>query len=112
MSPTLEPGDRLLVEPYAPPHRRPRQGDLVVLVDPEDAGRWLVKRVAGVAPAAPDERADRSADRAASPRTVVYVLSDAEGPTRDSRRFGAVPVDQLLGRVYRRYRPWSRRADW
>src|SRR5436305_1226061 len=44
MRPALEPGDRLLVVGFL----RPRPGDVVAVVDPRDAGRVLVKRVAAV----------------------------------------------------------------
>ena len=95
MLPTLRPGDRLLVDPAAYRDRPPRAGDVVVLVDPEEPGRWLVKRVSRV-------------DAAAA---VVEVRGDAASTARDSRRFGPVPNRSLVGRVYRCYYPPERRRD-
>lgn len=95
MTPTLRPGDRLLVDPAAYRRRPPAAGEVVVLVDPEDPGRWLVKRVASV-----DARAG-----------TVDVRGDASAIARDSRRFGPVSVRSLMGRAYRLYYPPERRRE-
>ncbi len=95
MRPTLEPGDRVLVDRGAYGERRPRAGEIVVLVDPEDASRWLVKRVAGVDPAT----------------GAVEVRGDASDRARDSRRFGPVSLDAIVGRAVRVYLPPARRRD-
>ena len=95
MLPTLRPGDRLRVDRRAYRDRPPRVGEVVVLVDPEDPRRWLVKRVAQVDPSG------RS----------VEVRGDATETARDSRRFGPVPWSSVVGRVYRCYFPVDRRRD-
>jgi nickel-type superoxide dismutase maturation protease len=95
MRPTLRPGDRLLVDRRAYRDRPPRVGDVVVLVDPEDAHRWLVKRVSQVDPSG----------------VSVEVRGDATEMARDSRRFGPVPMRSVVGRVYRCYFPADRRQD-
>ncbi len=93
MRPTLEPGDRLTVDPRAFRDRMPRVGEIVVLVDPEAPERWLVKRVHAV-------------DAAAG---TVEVRGDAADVARDSRAFGPVPFDRLVGRVDACYLPVARR---
>ena len=98
MEPTLLPGDRLVVDRAAFRDRRPRVGELVVLVDPEAPERWLVKRVAGLEGEGPQERR-------------VVVASDAPERGRDSRQFGPVASSAIVGRVIRRYRPWDRAAE-
>src|SRR5215203_1921658 len=45
MEPTLADGDWLLVDPVAYSARFPRPGELVVVTDPRDDRRLLVKRV-------------------------------------------------------------------
>jgi signal peptidase I len=111
MLPALRPGDRLLVDRTAYRDRPPRPGDIVVFVDPEEPTRWLVKRIGEVGPA--PRSADEGTIRSPSgvPAGAVVVLSDAPGPTRDSRRFGPVPIERLIGRVYRRYAPADRRGE-
>jgi signal peptidase I len=110
MEPTLRSGDRVLVDRGAYRRGRPVVGDLVAAVDPADAGRWLVKRVAGVGPGEVAVPSDRSADPSEWPRIPVpdgsvFLLSDAVGVGRDSRRFGPVPFAALRGRVWYRYAP-------
>jgi len=128
MVPTLLPGDRLLVDPHAYRERLPSVGDLVVLVDPEDPARWLVKRVAGVglqafwktrtglAPtipsAAPSIPPPEAVETIVLADQAVYVTGDASGPARDSRQFGPVRLDSLVGRVYRCYAPIERRRNF
>jgi nickel-type superoxide dismutase maturation protease len=95
MQPTLQPGDRLLVDTGAYRNRPPRTGEIVVLVDPEEPSRWLVKRVSAVDPA----------------RGTLEVRGDATVVARDSRTFGPVPTRSIVGRVYRRYYPPERRGE-
>jgi nickel-type superoxide dismutase maturation protease len=96
MVPTLRPGDRLLVDRRAYRDRLPELGEIVVLTDPEEPDRWLVKRVAAV-----DARTQS-----------IEVRGDATDSARDSRRFGPVPAQSLIGRVYRCYFPNDRRREF
>ncbi|HTP54448.1 MAG TPA: S26 family signal peptidase [Thermoplasmata archaeon] len=107
MLPTLRPGDRLLVDRRAYRAVPPRVGEIVVLVDPEEADRWLVKRVAKVLSAAGSPPKEPVSPPAA---VSVFVVSDAPGATRDSRQFGPVALTALIGRAYRRYYPADRRG--
>jgi len=95
MAPTLRPGDRLWVEVGAYLRRPPKPGEIVVLVDPQVPERWLVKRV-------------HSVDHT---HGTVEVRGDASAVARDSRRFGPVPIDSLIGRAYERYYPPGRRLE-
>lgn len=86
MCPTLRPGDHLLVNRAAYLLSRPRPGDVVVLRDPEEPGRVLVKRVA--------DPADGGS---------CFVVGDNPAASRDSRRLGPVPRELILGKVWFRY---------
>ncbi len=48
MRPTLENGDRLLVSKWQLLFAHPHAGDVITFEDPEEKGRYLVKRVVGV----------------------------------------------------------------
>jgi signal peptidase I len=48
MRPTLHNGDRLLVNKWDLLFGKPHRGDVVTFEDPEEKGRYLVKRVVGV----------------------------------------------------------------
>jgi signal peptidase I len=89
MAPTLEPGDRLLVETWTYRRRPPEIGEVVVTPDPRAPARELVKRVAAV-----------EGGR-------VTLRGDAARST-DSRRFGSVPVRTVRTRAALRYWPLRR----
>lgn len=87
MAPALAPGDRLVVR------RRPRRlavGALVVVADPRDPGRLVVKRVAALGAGG------------------VTVLGDNPAASTDSRTFGPLPRAAVRGRVVYRYAPADR----
>ena len=88
MRPTLEPGDYVLVNRWAYRVRPPRRGDLVVVRDPELSDRFLVKRVS---------------ETQAS--TQIPLEGDNAAVSRDSRAFGAVPLDRIVGKVWLRLKP-------
>jgi nickel-type superoxide dismutase maturation protease len=83
MLPTLRPGDRLLVART----RRIREGDVVVVHDPRSWSRLVCKRVV-----------------TADARHIVVRGDNPEAST-DSRAFGPVPAEWVVGRVLRRYWP-------
>ncbi len=91
MAPTLLPGDWLLADPDAYRARPPRVGDLVLLPDPREPRRLLVKRVS-----AHDEQGR------------PLVSGDDPLASTDSRTFGAVDPATLAGRPWFRYWPPGR----
>jgi signal peptidase I len=83
MHPTLRPGEWVVVDRWTLRHRPPRRGELVLLRLPGDPGGPAVKRVSSVAP-----------DGA-----TFEVLGDNPERSRDSREFGAVGREALVGRL-------------
>ncbi|GLF94595.1 nickel-type superoxide dismutase maturation protease [Streptomyces yaizuensis] len=97
MYPTLHHGDRLLVHYGAPV----KPGDVAVLRHPLQQDLLVVKRLV--------ERREGG----------WWVLGDNPAAEGDSRVFGVVPPELLLGRVRGRYRPrdpdqrsWPALASW
>jgi signal peptidase I len=95
MSPTLEPGDRVIVDLWSYRRRGPRPGEVALFDGP--GGVPMVKRVSGPAtpPGDPDE-------------AHWDVVGDNPGASVDSRAFGPVPRHRFRGRVVFRYWPPSR----
>lgn len=86
-----------------------RVGDLVVLRDPEDRRRLLIKRVSAM-PGDPMPIDLPGEEPPRVPADHVFVLADRRSETRDSRRFGPVPFDLVIGRAWFRYGPPGRRG--
>ena len=89
MRPTLAPGDRLVVVPTA----RLRLGEVVAVADPRESGRLLVKRIGALRDGQVELRGDNPA------------------ASTDSRQFGGVPRNQVVGTALYRYYP-PKRAGW
>jgi len=87
MEPALREGDWLLV---VPPRRPPRSGDVVLVRDPRERTRLLLKRVAEVE------------------AEGLVVVGDRGDHSTDSRHFGAVPFADVIGRAALRYAPLRR----
>lgn len=119
MSPTLSRGDHILIDKLTGLWRPPAVDDLVVFRDPE-GGALAVKRVValegqvvaledgvlhvdGVARDEPGIDASAVDSVYFGPVTVppgtVFVLGDNRGDSVDSRTYGSVPLDDLVGRV-------------
>lgn len=90
MVPTLQPGDRLLVESWTYRHRSPQPGEVVLAADPRRPRRELAKRVASVGV------------------DSLTLVGDGARST-DSRTFGAIPLEKVKWRALARYWP-PRRA--
>ena len=86
MAPELSPGDRVFVNRAAYWFSKPKSGDLVVVRDPRQRDRLLLKRIG------------RPADDGG-----WLVLGDNPGASTDSRTFGPVGMELILGKVWFRY---------
>ena len=106
MEPTLEEGDRVLVDLITLRGRLPRTGEIVVLSGP--GGEDLVKRIARepYPGEAPYPASTLPPDSALEPSYAV--LGDNGDHSLDSRTFGRVPRHRLRGRVVWRYWPVTR----
>ena len=89
MVPALDPDDFVITAPYAV--ITPRSGEIVLARDPRDRSRVLAKRVSQV-------RDDGQ----------LMLLGDNPEASTDSRTFGPVPAENVIGRVVWCYWPPSR----
>jgi signal peptidase I len=123
MEPSLHPAQRLIVEKVSYKLHIPRRGDIVV-VDVEGYDIPLIKRVIGLPGETVEVRdnhvsidgqmldeqylrdviqEDYGPLRVAADH--VFVMGDNRGASNDSRYFGPVPIERVLGRAWLSYWP-------
>lgn len=85
MFPQLSEGDTVLVNPYAYKHKCPQAGDLILIKHPYISGVTMIKRV---------ERVES--------RGRLYVRGDNPKESTDSRAFGLILPDAVLGQITKR----------
>jgi signal peptidase I len=127
MAPTLEVGDRIVVTRYF--GAEPQRGHVIVFQSPHEDGELLVKRVIAVPGDLIDARLGRvrigghtlpepyvlrqAATGAIEPQLVAgdsyFVLGDNRDDSLDSRSWGLVPRERIVGRA--RLVLWSSPID-
>lgn len=127
MLPTLVPGDKLLIKKAAYWREPPQRGDIVVFPAPSGKNEYLIKRVIGL----PNEHIvsirgkvyinGRPLDEPYTggipthdimpmviPPGTVYVMGDNRNHSEDSRDFGPIKIDDIIGKVVWRLAPLER----
>ena len=132
MEPSFESGDYLIVDELSYRFRDPQRGEVVVFEYPQDASQRFIKRVIGL-PGEIIEIKDGKIiiDKDGKPQILdedsylpssistigdikavlkedeFFVLGDNRDYSFDSRRFGVVPRDKIIGRVVLRAWPFA-----
>ena len=127
MTPSLRPGDQVLVDASAYREIEPARGDVVVYSNPRSDGRHDIKRVIGLPGERVvmaegmlyvDERGLAEAYLGGLPSSVglgesewdlgageFLLLGDNRAHSTDSREFGPIGEDRIVGRAWMRYWP-------
>jgi signal peptidase I len=124
MEPNLHTDQRLVVEKLSYNFHEPRRGDIVILQAPKAGSGLLIKRVIGL----PGEKVEikggkvyineqpidepyisdqsqRDSRAIVVPPEYAFVLGDNRGFSNDSRAFGSVPLENIVGRAWFSYWP-------
>ncbi len=104
MAPVLRPGQLVLIDQEAYRGRQPRRGEIVVARPSGLGGRAFVKRVVGL----PREQVRLGARTWALGAEEFFLLGDQQEQSMDSRIFGPVRLEELVGSVRARIWPWKR----
>jgi signal peptidase I len=128
MIPTLMVRDRLFVNKFVYQFKTPKRGDIVVFKSPHDDGKDYVKRCIGLSGETVEIRKGRvfindkaliipgvtlHRDVFNFPKVVVptasyFMLGDNRGNSMDSRYWGYVPKEDLLGQAIFTFWPLDR----
>jgi signal peptidase I len=118
MAPTLVPGDHIVVTPYRL-HAKPNRGDVIVFRSTRTADELMIKRVIGTPGDLVETRAGRvivsghalpepyvaaqANTGAISPQIIpadcYFVLGDNRADSLDSRSWGVLPRDFVVGKA-------------
>ncbi len=124
MEPNLHDDQRLIIEKVTYRFRPPERGDIVVLRPPQESSEPLIKRVVGL----PGETLEihdgqvyidgkmvdepylnqptwSTLEPILIPEEHVFVMGDNRQASNDSRAFGVVALDDIIGRAWVRYWP-------
>jgi len=126
MEPNLHTDQRLVVEKVSYRLHSPRRGDVVVIRMPERGPELLIKRVIALTGETleirngvvyineqpiEEEYLVRKTTGTYGPTTIpdghVFVMGDNRGASNDSRIFGPVPLDRVVGRAWVSYWPFE-----
>jgi len=119
MLPTIDPGDRIIVNCLTYKFRDPRRGEIVVVHDPADDKKDIIKRVIALGgdtievadgvlyingavvdePYVVNKDVVKGQARFTVPAHYIYVMGDNRPLSGDSRDFGPVADDQIIGKV-------------
>lgn len=123
MEPTLHSSQRVVIEKITYRFHGPRRGDIIV-IDSPDQSEMLIKRVVGLSGETIEVRngkvyidgelleepwTSRQGGGHYGPKTIpplhVFVLGDNRGASNDSRNFGPVPIEDVVGHAWLSYWP-------
>jgi signal peptidase I len=129
MIPTLQIGDRVLVNKFIYRFTEPERGDIIVFQSVDSSNEDLIKRVVGLPgdkiavrsgklfvngepqkePYTNKKLPDRSFfAKTTVPKDHVFVMGDNRGNSADSRVFGPLPEKNIEGEAFLRFWPPDR----
>lgn len=96
MQPAIMKGDRVIADMTAYWRMPPRRGDIVIFVYRDDGSKFFMKRIAAL----PGDTVKLTDGKEYTvPHGKVYVLGDNPEKSIDSRKFGAIPLRDVIAKV-------------
>lgn len=86
MQPLLQPGEEILINPYAYKKDLPQINDLVIATHPDKKDLEIVKRISYI-----------------TEDGNLFLLGDNPNYSTDSRSFGTISLENIIGKVTTRF---------
>ncbi len=104
MEPTFQDGEYLIVDELSYHLREPRLGEVIIFRFPRDPDKFFIKRIVG----APGDTVDSLGKTVALDTGEYFVEGDNRGESYDSRSWGILPREYIIGRAFLRLFPLNR----
>jgi len=104
MQPTFDNGDYLIIDELSYNLRKPQKGEVIVFRYPLDPSKFFIKRITGL----PGETIEINGREINLAENEYFVLGDNKSASSDSRVWGPVPEDLIIGRTFIRLWPVTR----
>jgi signal peptidase I len=100
MEPGVRQGDCVLADKTAYKRMAPRKGDVVIFHNPDDRSKIFIKRIEALPG---DIIAMPDGTTRAIPHGYIFVLGDNREKSYDSRKFGVIPLRDVIGKARQVY---------
>jgi len=103
MDPTFKNGDYLIVDEISYRFSEPKKDDVIVFRFPSNTSRFLIKRIAGL----PGETIEVEGKTYTLGDDEYFVLGDNRPVSSDSRTWGSLDSEFIIGRAFLRLWPFN-----
>jgi len=101
MEPTFNNGDYLIVDEISYRFEKPQKGDVIIFHYPLDPSKFFIKRIEGL----PGDTVIENGKEVVLGENEYYVLGDNRNESLDSRYWGSLPKNLIVGRAILRLWP-------
>ncbi len=106
MEPTFNNGDYLIIDELSYHFRKPEKGEVIIFRYPLDPSKFFIKRIIGL----PGETIEINSSKITLGPNEYFVEGDNQSASSDSRIWGAVPENLVIGRAFVRLWPINKLA--
>jgi signal peptidase I len=103
MEPTFHNGDYLIVDELSYNFNEPQKNDVIIFRYPLEPSKYYIKRIEGL----PGEKIKTNGKEITLGENEYYVLGDNRGASSDSRSWGPLKENFIVGRAFVRLWPFN-----
>lgn len=104
MEPTFGNGDYLIIDELSYHFRDPQKGEVIIFHYPLNPSKFFIKRIAYV----PGETVEMDGEKTTLKENEYFVLGDNSSKSSDSRIWGTLKEDLIVGRAFLRLWPLNK----